>query len=144
MLLIGPPEEPSIVEAGAQHAFVAVTNQALRIAVRIQHGEKIRQQFAFRVLDCEIFLMISHYRHQHLFRKVQKFAIKAAKNSRRPLGEIHDCIQQRCVFAPSRAGNGAGCGIERFANLLLALGTRKHFSGAQGFHVRGTCARNVN
>src|SRR6185437_16202132 len=63
------------------------------------------------------------------------FAIKAAKNSRRPLGEIHHRIEQRFVFAPACSRNRARCGVESFANLLVALFPIKDFRRAQRLGV---------
>ena len=42
--------------------------------------------------------------------------------TRRKFGEVHDGVEQRLVFAPARAGNGAGGGVESLANRVLALG----------------------
>ena len=105
MLLIGLPEEARIVEAGTQHAFMSVANDALRIAIGVQHGEKMRQQLAARIFDGKIFLMIAHDRDQNFLGQFQKFGIEAAQNHRRPLGEVDDCIEQSLVFAPARAGD---------------------------------------
>ena len=41
LLLIGVPEKPRIVEAGAQYAFVAVANQSVGIAIRVSDGDEL-------------------------------------------------------------------------------------------------------
>ena len=66
--LICLPEKSRIVEAGPQHAFVAVTNYALGVAIGIQHREKVGGQFAARILHRKILLVIAHDRNQHFFR----------------------------------------------------------------------------
>src|SRR5260221_7405890 len=48
MLLIGLPEKACVVKPSAQHAFVAVANQTLRIAVRIQDSKKMCQKLTLR------------------------------------------------------------------------------------------------
>ncbi len=62
MFLIGLPEKARVVETCPQHAFVAAANQALRIAVGVQYRQEMRQQFAVRPLEREIFLVIAHHR----------------------------------------------------------------------------------
>ncbi len=126
-LLIGVPEEAGIVEAGAQDAFVAVANEAVGIAVGVEHGEKVRQQLPVGVLDREILLVIAHHGDEHFGGQREEFGIEAAENHRRTLREIDDRVEQRLVFAPARAGNGSRGGIERFADALLAVGgTDRH------------------
>src|SRR5579864_4960942 len=59
LFLIGLPEEAGVVEASPQYAFVAVTDQSLRIAVGVKHCQKMRHQFAGRVFHRKIFLVIA-------------------------------------------------------------------------------------
>ncbi len=120
-LLVGFPEEAGVVEAGAQHALVAVADEPVGIAVGVQHGEEVRQQLAARIFQREIFLVIAHYGHQHFIGKREKFGIEVAQDDRRKFREVDDRVEQRLVFAPARAGNSARRCVERFANALLAL-----------------------
>ncbi len=120
-LLVGLPEEARVVEAGAQHALVAVADDARRIALGVEHGQKMRRQPAARVLHREIFLVVAHHGDQHFFRQLEEFAIEVAEDHRGPLRQIDDRVEQFLVFAPARAGNGAGGGVQRFADALLAL-----------------------
>ena len=99
-----------------------MADQPLRIAVGIQHRQKMRQQLPVGIFDREIFLVIAHHRDQHFFRQRQKLRIEPAQNRRGKLGQIHDRIEQRLIFAPARPGNGARRGVERLANLMLAFG----------------------
>src|ERR1051326_370419 len=46
LLLIRFPEEARIVEARAQHALVAVPDEALWIAFSVEDGQEVRQQLA--------------------------------------------------------------------------------------------------
>ena len=123
MLLVGLPEKACVVEAGAQHTLVAMTNQPVGIAVRIQHRQKIRQQVAIRPFDSKIFLVVPHHRDQNFLRKLKKFRFKAAKNDRGPFGKIHNRFKQGLVFAPAGSGNRASGDVKSFADLLLALTT---------------------
>src|SRR5207244_13115389 len=120
MLLVGLPEESRVIKACPQHSLMAVTNDALRIAVGIQYRQKVRQQFVIAVFDCKIFLVITHHRDQNFFWKREVFGIEAAEDSGRKFGEIDNCIKQIIIFATTRSGRGAGGVIESFANLLLA------------------------
>ena len=120
MFLVGLPEKSCVVEARSQNTLMAVTNDAVRITVSIQHRQKVRQQFVIAVFDCKIFLVITHHRDQNFFWKREVFGIEAAEDSGRKFGEIDNCIKQILIFALTRSGRGAGGGIESFANLLLA------------------------
>ena len=90
---------------------MAVTNDALRIAVGIQYRQKVRQQFVIAVFDCKIFLVIAHHRDQNFFRKREVFGIEAAEDGGRKFGEIDDSIKQILVFSPARSGDGTRGGI---------------------------------
>ena len=81
MFLVGVPEETSIVEAGAQHTFIAMADGPIGVSICIQDGKKVGRQLALRVLDGEILLVVTHYRNQHFFRQRKIFPIKAAKYS---------------------------------------------------------------
>ncbi len=121
-LLIGVPEEAGVVEAGAQHALVAVANQAIGIAAGVEHGEKMRQQLAVGIFQREIFLVIAHHRHQDFIGQRKVFRIEIAENDGRELRQVDDGVEQRLVFTPAGAGNGAGGNVEIFTDALLALG----------------------
>ena len=60
-LLIRLPEELRIVEARAQHAFIAVADDAVAISLGIEHREKMGGERAALIFDCEILLMIAHH-----------------------------------------------------------------------------------
>ena len=61
-LLVGVPEEARVVEAGAQDALIAVADDgfALGVGNGVEHGEKVRREFAVRVLDGEVLLVVAH------------------------------------------------------------------------------------
>ena len=120
--LIGVPEEAGIVEAGAQHAFVAVANQAVRISISVEHREKVRRQLSVGVFEREVLLVIAHDGDQNFGGQREKFGIEVAENYRGEFRKVDDGVEQRLVFAPARAWNGARRGIERFADALLAVG----------------------
>ena len=141
-LLIRLPEKSRIVEARPQHALVAVPDQSLRIAIGIQHREKMRQQLMVRIFKRKIFLMVAHHRDQHFFRQRQKLRIEAAENHGRKFREVHHRIEQSLVFPPARSGNGARGRIESFANLLLALRPAQNLSRAQSIDISGSGPRN--
>ena len=79
-LLVRLPEEFCIIESRPQHTLVAMPNQALRIAICIQHGQKVWQQLACGIFQRKIFLMIAHYGDQHFFRQLEVLSIKTAQN----------------------------------------------------------------
>ena len=79
MFLIGLPEKPRVVEARPQNAFMPMANDALGIAVSIQHREKMRKQFAISIFNSKIFLMVTHDRDQYFLRQFEKFPVKAAQ-----------------------------------------------------------------
>ena len=90
-------------------------------------ARKCGSKFAVGVFDREIFLMVAHHRDQDFFRQREKFGIEAAENRRRAFGQVDDRVEQRFVFAPARAGNGARGGIESFANLLFSRSRAEDF-----------------
>ena len=79
-LLIGLPEKARIVEAGAQHALVAVANEAVGIAVGVEHGEEMRQQLAVGIFQREVFLVIAHDGDKNFVGEREEFGIEAAQN----------------------------------------------------------------
>src|SRR4029077_8323682 len=121
MLLIGLPEETRVVEPRSEHAFVSMTNDAPRIAVGVQHCQKMRQQLAACVLDREVLLMIAHHRYQDFLRQFQKLLIKTSQDCRRKFGQVDDRVEEAFIFPPARTRNRASGSVECFANLLLAL-----------------------
>ena len=74
--LVSLPEETGVVEAGAQYPFIAVTNETVRIAVGIQHREKMWQQLAAFVFQREVLLVIAHHGHQHFRGKREEFRLE--------------------------------------------------------------------
>src|SRR5579872_3055498 len=105
MLLVGLPEEPCVVETGAQNAFVTVPDSSLRVAIGIQNRQKVGQKLPVGIFDREVLLMVAHHRNEDLFRQFQKFWIEAAQYGRRPLGEVDDGIEQNLVFTPPCSRN---------------------------------------
>src|SRR5437899_10295981 len=93
MLLVGLPEESRVIKACPQHSLMAVTNDALRIAVGIQYRQKVRQQFVIAVFDCKIFLVIAHNRDQNFFRKRDEFGIIAVEDDVSKFREIDNCMK---------------------------------------------------
>ena len=90
LLLIRPPKKAGIVEAGAQHTFVAVADQSIRVGSRVKHRHEVRQQFSIRIFDGEIFLVVAHHRDQHLFRQIEKLGIEAAENNGWKFRQVDD------------------------------------------------------
>ncbi len=96
----------------------------------------MRRQFAVGIFDSKILLMITHNRNQNFFRQAEELRIEVAENCRRPLGQIHDGIQQCGVLAPAGTGHTAGGLIQRFADTLFALIRTEHdMSVAHRFNV---------
>ena len=119
-------------------------DQSLRIAIRIEHGQKVGQQLAAGVLDREIFLVIAHHSDQYFFGQCQELEVKGTQDGGRKLCEIDDGVEQGLVFAPASAGNRpSGC-IESLANLLLTLRAPQHLGSAQRVHVGRTGSGNVH
>src|SRR5438552_13655000 len=104
----------------------------------------MRQEFAARSFDREIFLMVAHHRDQHFFGQFKKSGIEAAENDGWPLRQIDNRIQQNLVFTPAGASNRAGRSVQSFANLLLSLVTTQNFDAAQCFYICKSCARDWN
>src|SRR5580704_11231026 len=102
------------------------------------------QQPAACVLDREILLMVAHHCYQDFLGQFQKFLVKASENYRGKFGKVDDRVEEILIFTPTGAGNRAGSGIQRFANLLLALAPAQDLCSAQGFEIRRTRARNLN
>ena len=115
-LLVGVPEEARVVEAGAQHALIAVADQPSGSPSVFSTARKCGSQLAVRILHGEVLLVIAHHRDQNFFGKREKFRIEVAEDDRRKFGEIDDGVEQILVFAPARAGDGARGGVERFAD----------------------------
>src|ERR1019366_3949544 len=80
--LIGLPEESRVGKSRAQNSFVPCSNQALRVAVQINYGEKVRCQPAAVRTQRKIFLMAAHHRNQNFVRQFKIIWIKAAENYR--------------------------------------------------------------
>ena len=117
-------------------------DQALRIAIGVQHSQKMWRQFAGGIFHREILLVIAHHRDQNFLRQRQKLRIETAQNGRRKLRQIHDRIEQRFIFSPARAGNRACRGIESLSNLVLALTAAQHLRRSQALEIYRTCLRN--
>src|SRR4029077_1464669 len=114
MLLVSLPEKTGVVETRPQHPFMAVADDALRIAIGVQDSEKVRQQFMLRIFDGKILLMVTHHRDQDFLRQLQELGIKIAQDDGRKLGEIDDCVQKSSVFAPTCPRYGPSSGIKLF------------------------------
>ena len=81
MLLVSLPEEAGVVEACPQHALVAVPDDAVGIAVGIQHGQKMRREVAPGIFDRKVLLVVAHDRDQNFFRQLEKFGIECCPES---------------------------------------------------------------
>ena len=79
-LLIGLPEETGIIEAGAKHALIAVTDQSVGVAVGVKYGKEMRSQLSICILQGEIFLVVAHDGDQYFFRKTEIALVKAAED----------------------------------------------------------------
>src|SRR5438067_1553735 len=71
-LLVGLPEELGISEARAQYPFVAMSNEPVRVAISVQHREKMWREFSTGIFDGEILLMVAHHGDEHFFRQREK------------------------------------------------------------------------
>ena len=69
-------------------------NEAVGIAVGVQHREEVRRSLPFGVFQREVLLVIAHHRDQHFFGKREKFGIEAAENDRREFRQVHDRVEQ--------------------------------------------------
>ena len=123
-LLIEVPEEARIFEACAQYTCVAVANDVAPgvVYLRVEHGKEVRGQFAVRAFNGEVLLVIAHDGDEDFFRQREVFSFKLAENNRGPLGKVNNRFDQRFVFAPACAGDGARGRIECLANRLAPLG----------------------
>jgi hypothetical protein len=129
--LVGVPEETGVIEAGAEHAFVAEPDQIRSglVGLGIEDGKEVRRQFAGSVLDGEILLVVAHDGHQNLLGKRQEFGVEAAHQNRRPLGQVGDRVDQCMIFAPAGAGDGSSDPVQFLADALatvLDLGQHVH------------------
>ena len=84
---------------------------ALSVDMRVQHCKEVRGQLAVRTLYGKVLLVIAHHRNQNLFGQRQILGIEVAQHNSWPLGEMDDGLDQRGIFAPARAGDGAGHGV---------------------------------
>ena len=109
-LLVDGPEESCVVESCAEDPFVAVADDLVGVlaGLGVQNGEKVRREFALRVFDGEVFLVVAHDRDQNLFGKGEIFGLEAAEQNAGPLGEVGDGVDQGFVFAPAGSGNRSG------------------------------------
>ena len=65
------PEEPSVIEASPQNAFVTRADEAVRVAIDVHDGDESRLQSAFAVADGEVALMMAHHCRQDFLRQLQ-------------------------------------------------------------------------
>src|SRR5271165_6718988 len=103
-----------------------MANQAVRITARIEHREKVGQQFVAFIFEREILLMVAHDGDQHLVRQREELGVEAAENDRRKLSEIHNRAEESVVVAPVRARYGSRRSVESLADALLAFGGADH------------------
>ncbi len=68
--------------------------------------------------------------------------IEAAENRGRKLREVDHRVEQRFVFTPARAGDGARRRVERFANLMFAFSAPQNFRRSQRINVSRSSPRN--
>src|ERR1700687_1179348 len=59
MLLVSLPEEASVVEAGPQHAFVPVADDAVAVGIGVEHRQKMGRKAASRIFNGKISLMVA-------------------------------------------------------------------------------------
>ena len=113
-LLVEVPEEAGVFEAGAENAGVAVADDgaAFVVDLGVEHGQEVRGELAVRVFDREVLLVVAHHGDQHFFRQGEVLGLEVAEDDGGPLGEVDDGLDQRLVFAPAGAGDGAGGGVQ--------------------------------
>ncbi len=99
-----------------------MADESVGIAVGIQDGEEVRREITVGVFEREVLLVITHDCDQHFGGKSEELGLEAAENDARALGQIHYGVEQRFVFAPTRAGNSTGGGVKGLADTMLALG----------------------
>ena len=84
---IGVPEEFGIAETGAQHALVAATDLAVRIAVEVGYGDEAVIELAgLAVFDRKILLMDEHRRFEDFVGEREETLLEVAANDSRVLG----------------------------------------------------------
>ncbi len=105
-LLIVIPKEAGIVEAGAQNSLIAMADDghASRFDLGIQNREEMGRQGVLVILECEVFLMVTHDRDQNFFRQRQVFRLKVAQEHAWPLGKVSDLLHQGLVFRQRHPG----------------------------------------
>ena len=102
-LEIGPPEERRVLEAGSQHPLVSLEDPAVRVAVGVDHGQEVGPELPFRVDYREVFLVVTHDRHQHLPGDIQKALVEASAQDGGILVELDDRFQKGLVFHGSQS-----------------------------------------
>ena len=125
-LLIGVPEEASVVEACAKDAFIAVANETGWVARGVHHGGKTRGQGVGS--DGEVLLVEAHHRGEHLGGQGEERGVKLAGDDGGELCEIDEGFEERRVVS--------GIGREFRLNFGTAFFGRKNDAvGAQFLFV---------
>ena len=91
------PEEHGIGQARANDALVAVADDERIAALDVADGDEVRQQFAVRVQQVEILLVLLHRQDQRLVRHLEELLLEAACHRHRPLDQRRDLVQQILV-----------------------------------------------
>ncbi len=99
-----------------------MADEAVGIAVGVEDGEEVRRELAVGVFEREVLLVVAHDGDQDFGGQREILGIEAAENYRGTLGQVDNRVEQGLVFAPARAGNRAGGGVEGLADAVLALG----------------------
>ena len=114
LFLIGVPEEAGVVEAGAQHAFIAVTDQALGIAIGVGDRDELRVRACRPAFPPRSISGDAHHRDQDFFRKIEELRIEGAGDRRGPFGQVDQRVEQIVIaFVLRRDRFGCACGARR-------------------------------
>ena len=118
---VGMPEEAGIFQAGTQHAFPAVLDQAHVLGGDVEHGQEVRHEAAVGSLDTEAFLMAFHAGEQHFAGDFQIGRIEVGQQGHGMLGQALHLVQQ-AVTPQHLAADGGSLGVPAFHDDLAAVG----------------------
>lgn len=118
---VGLPEKAGVFKPGTQHAFPAALDHAHVLGGKVQHGEKMRQQFAIGPFDAKALLVAFHAGEQYFARHLKIGRIKIGQQRHRVLGKALHFVQQ-AVFPQHLATSGSRLGIPPLNGDIAALG----------------------
>ena len=115
------PEETGIFQAGTQHAFPAVLDQAHVLGGDVEHGQEVRHQGAVGGFDAKALLMAFHAGEQHFAGHFQVGRIEVGQQGHGMFGQALHFVQQ-AVTPQHLAADGGSLGITTFHDDLAAVG----------------------